>query len=61
MLTVVVDTPARIRRWFRIVDELTDQTGLVTCEIVPAFRAGGRHGDLRLSTLSAGELGGSAR
>jgi PII-like signaling protein len=44
VLTVVVDTPARIRRWFEIVDELTDETGLVTCE-----------GDLRLSTLSAGE------
>lgn len=25
VLTVVVDTPARIRRWFRIVDEVTDQ------------------------------------
>ena len=55
VLTVVVDTPTRIRRWFGIVDELTDETGLVTCEMVPAFHARGRHGDLRLSTLSAGE------
>jgi PII-like signaling protein len=55
VLTVVVDTPARIRRWFAIVDELTDETGLVTCEMVPAFRAGGRRGDLRLFTLPAGE------
>jgi PII-like signaling protein len=61
VLTVVVDTPARIRGWFEIVDELTDQTGLVTCEMVPAFRAGDRRGGLRLSTLPAGDTGGSAR
>jgi PII-like signaling protein len=57
VLTVVVDTPVRIRRWFGIVDELTDETGLVTCEIVPAFRARGRPGGLRLSTLPADEGG----
>ncbi len=39
VVTVVVDTPSAIRRWFEIVDELTDETGLVTSEIVPAFRA----------------------
>jgi PII-like signaling protein len=55
VLTVVVDTPSRIRRWFGIVDELTDETGLVTCETVPAFRARGRHSDLRLSTRPTGE------
>ena len=55
VLTVIVDTPARIRLWFAIVDELTDETGLVTCEMVPAFHARGRHGDLRLSTPPAGE------
>jgi len=37
--TVIVDTPERIRRWFAIVDELTDLTGLVTSEVVPADRA----------------------
>jgi hypothetical protein len=31
----------RARRWFEIVDEVTDETGLVTSEIVPAFRATG--------------------
>lgn len=41
VLTVVVDTPERIRRWFKIVDALTDETGLVTSEMVPAFRARG--------------------
>jgi PII-like signaling protein len=55
VLTVVVDTPARIHRWFGIVDELTDETGLVTCEMVPTFHPRGRRGDLRLSSLPAGE------
>jgi PII-like signaling protein len=39
VVTVVVDRPERIRRWFAIVDELTRETGLVTSEIVPAARA----------------------
>jgi hypothetical protein len=39
VLTVIVDTPDRSRRWLSIVDELTDETGLVTSEMVPAFRA----------------------
>jgi PII-like signaling protein len=41
ILTVIVDTPERTRRWFDIVDELTDETGLVTSEMVPAYRATG--------------------
>jgi PII-like signaling protein len=52
VLTVIVDTPANIHRWFAIVDELTEQTGLVTSEIVPAYRARAgdrRHGGLRLA------------
>jgi PII-like signaling protein len=52
VLTVIVDTPANIERWFAIVDELTDETGLVTSEIVPAFRAtrpGVHTGGLRLA------------
>ncbi len=39
VVTVVVDTPANVERWFAIVDELTQRTGLVTSELVPA-RAG---------------------
>jgi PII-like signaling protein len=39
VVTVVIDRPANIRRWFAIADELTDETGLVTSELVPAFRA----------------------
>jgi PII-like signaling protein len=53
--TVIVDTPERIRQWFAIVDELTDETGLVTSEMVPAFRATGPavlRGGLRLADTS---------
>ncbi|MEA2299448.1 MAG: hypothetical protein QOF77_2384 [Solirubrobacteraceae bacterium] len=38
-VTVIIDTPGRSRRWFEIVDRLTDETGLVTSEMVPAYRA----------------------
>ncbi|HUZ81285.1 MAG TPA: DUF190 domain-containing protein [Gaiellaceae bacterium] len=54
VVTTIVDTPAEIRRWFRIVDELTDEAGLVTSELVPAFHAvapGRRVGGLRLARL----------
>ena len=52
VVTVVVDTPANIKRWYAIVDELTTETGLVTSEIVPAYRAsapGLTRGGLRLA------------
>ncbi|MFL5822981.1 MAG: DUF190 domain-containing protein [Solirubrobacteraceae bacterium] len=55
VLTVIVDTPQRIRRWFALIDELTTETGLVTCETVPAFRATGpgiARGGLRLARPS---------
>jgi PII-like signaling protein len=54
VVTVIVDTPARTGDWFAIVDELTDETGLVTSEMVPAFRAtapGLERGGLRLADL----------
>jgi PII-like signaling protein len=38
VLTLVLDTPANMRRWFEIIDEMTAETGLVTSEIVPALR-----------------------
>lgn len=41
VVTIVVDTPARTRRWFDIVDDVTQSAGLVTAEVVPAFRAAG--------------------
>lgn len=55
IITVIVDTPDRVRNWFQIVDQLTDQTGSVTSELVPAYRATGpdelRIGGLRLARL----------
>ena len=57
VVTVVIDTPERIRRWFAIVDELTAQTGLVTSETVPAFRACGpgiERGGLTLADAGGG-------
>lgn len=44
-MTVIVDSPDRIARSFEIVDELSDEAGLVTSEMVPAMAAvteGGR-------------------
>ncbi len=39
LLTIAIDTPENTLRWFQIVDELTSEAGLVTCENVPALRA----------------------
>ena len=52
VLTVLLDTPANMSRWFEVVDELTRETGLVTSEIVPALRAASariEHGGLELA------------
>ncbi len=52
IVTVIVDTPERSREWFEIVDRVTDETGLVTSEMVPAYRATGpglEVGGLRLA------------
>jgi PII-like signaling protein len=57
MSTIVVDTPTRTRRWFEIIDELTDETGAVTSELVPPFRARGTWGEaggLRLADKHPG-------
>jgi PII-like signaling protein len=37
IVTIIVDTPERIADSFEIVDELTDEGGLVTSEMVPAM------------------------
>lgn len=36
VLTVAIDTPERIARAFELVDELTSEHGLVTCEQLPS-------------------------
>ncbi len=54
VVTAIVDTPDRIQKWFRVVDEVTDEAGLVTSEMVPAFHAVAperRVGGLKLSRL----------
>jgi PII-like signaling protein len=57
VVTIVVDTPERIARSFEIVDDVTNRTGLVTSEMVPATAAltEGRHvhGGLRLARRSS--------
>jgi PII-like signaling protein len=52
VLTVVVDRPNRTRAWFALIDELTDEAGLVTSETVPGFYASApseRRGELGLA------------
>jgi PII-like signaling protein len=54
VVTVIVDTPERSKRWFELIDRLTTQTGLVTSEMVPAFRATGP--DLYVGGLTLAQL-----
>lgn len=53
IVTTIVDTPERIAASFQIVDELTQRSGLVTSEMVPAMAAIAdgvqRRGGLRLA------------
>jgi PII-like signaling protein len=52
VLTMALDTPRNMGRWFEIVDEVTAETGLVTSEVVPALQAAGpqaEHGGLGLA------------
>jgi PII-like signaling protein len=52
VVTIVVDTPDNIAASFEVVDELTADHGLVTCEMVPAMRyvdTDGPRGGLRLA------------
>jgi PII-like signaling protein len=52
VVTIVVDTPERIVAAFEVVDELTDESGLVTSEMVPAMTAmleDERRGGVRLA------------
>jgi PII-like signaling protein len=52
VITTMVDTAAAVREWYPIVDELTARGGLVTSELVTAYRASQgdhHHGVLRLA------------
>jgi PII-like signaling protein len=60
VLTLLLDTPENMRRWFEIVDRMTGETGLVTSEIVPALRAAGpgiEYGGLVLAARHGRSLG----
>jgi PII-like signaling protein len=62
VVTIVVDTPERVAGAFDIVDELTEEQGLVTSEIVPAMAAMTetvRRGGLRLSRYDGRDRDGS--
>jgi PII-like signaling protein len=51
VLVVAVDAPERAAGWYALLDRLTGDSGLVTSELVPAWRATGggfEHGDLAL-------------
>ena len=37
VVIVAVDEPENLRRWYEVVDELTEQSGLVTSELVPVL------------------------
>jgi PII-like signaling protein len=55
VLTLLLDTPENMVRWYEIVDQMTGATGLVTSEVVPALRAAGpgiEHGGLALAARS---------
>lgn len=41
VVTVIVDTPERTQQWFALADALTDETGLITSELVPAVHSVG--------------------
>ena len=56
IVTVVVDAPARCERWFEIAAELTEETGLLTSEVVPALRISGPGGHLEGGLRLAGPL-----
>lgn len=52
VMTVIIGSPASIAHSFEIVDEVTKECGLVTCEMVPALLAiadGQRHGSTELA------------
>ena len=37
----IIDTLSQIQRWFRVINRITDRTGLVTAEDVPVLEMAG--------------------
>ena len=46
-VTVVIDTPGRIARGYAIIDELTSERGLVTCETISCLDEAGPRAQAR--------------
>jgi PII-like signaling protein len=46
-VTIVIDTPARIARAYEIIDELTTERGLVTCETISCLDEAGLRAQAR--------------
>jgi PII-like signaling protein len=53
-VTVVIDTPGRIARGYAIIDELTSERGLVTCETITCLDEAGRRARARPGATGAG-------
>jgi PII-like signaling protein len=53
-VTVVIDTPGRIARGYAIIDELTSERGLVTCETITCLGEAGLRGQARPGATGAG-------
>ena len=53
-VTVVIDTPGRIARGYAIIDELTSERGLVTCETISWLDEAGLRARARPGAMGAG-------
>jgi PII-like signaling protein len=47
VVTIVIDTPERIATAYAIIDELTSERGLVTCETISRLDEAGRRAQAR--------------
>ena len=56
-VTIVVDTPGRIARGYSVIDELTRERGLVTCETITCLGEAGLRGQARPGATGAGPPG----
>ena len=56
-VTVVIDTPGRIARGYAIIDELTSERGLVTCETITCLDEAGLRAQARPGATETGPPG----
>src|SRR4029077_13566401 len=56
-VTVVIDIPGRIARGYAIIDELTSESGVVTCETTAWLDEGGLRAQARPGATGAGPPG----